>query len=43
MKKLLSIMSIAVAAAAVGQADELYHFIKEIPVGGEGGWDYSFV
>src|SRR5438445_1518547 len=19
---------------------ELYHFIKEIPIGGEGGWDY---
>src|SRR5262249_23241942 len=21
-------------------ADGLYHFLKEIPVGGEGGWDY---
>lgn len=43
MKKILSIISIAVAAAAVCQADELYHFIKEIPVGGEGGWDYLSV
>ena len=25
--------------AAVGRADGPYHFIKEIPVGGEGGWD----
>lgn len=22
------------------RAGELYHFIKEIPIGGEGGWDY---
>jgi len=24
-------------------ADGPYHFLKEIPVGGEGGWDYSSV
>lgn len=27
-------------AAAVGRADGPYHFIKEILVGGDGGWDY---
>ncbi len=26
--------------ALLGHADDPYHFIKEIPVGGEGGWDY---
>ena len=30
------------AAAAIGQAGP-YHFLKEIPVGGEGGWDYFSV
>jgi DNA-binding beta-propeller fold protein YncE len=29
-----------VAAAATCRADGPYHFIKEIPIGGEGGWDY---
>jgi DNA-binding beta-propeller fold protein YncE len=29
--------------AAVCHADGPYHFIKEIPVGGEGGWDYLSV
>lgn len=28
---------------AICHADGLYHFIKEIPVGGEGGWDYLSV
>jgi len=30
-------------AVAVCRADGPYHFIKEIPVGGEGGWDYLSV
>ena len=30
-------------AAAVCRADGPYHLIKEIPVGGEGGWDYLSV
>ena len=30
-------------AVAVGRADGPYHFIKEIPVSGEGGWDYLSV
>ena len=29
--------------APVGRADGPYHFIKEIPIGGEGGWDYLSV
>src|SRR5437762_2644102 len=29
--------------ASAGHADGPYHFIKEIPVGGEGGWDYQAV
>ena len=31
---------IVFAAAASFAADALYHFIKQIPIGGEGGWDY---
>ena len=30
-------------AVAVCRADGPYHFIKEIPVGGEGGWDFLTV
>lgn len=30
----------SVAAVAICGAEEPYHFLKEIPVGGEGGWDY---
>jgi DNA-binding beta-propeller fold protein YncE len=30
-------------AVAVCRADGLYQFIKEIPVGGDGGWDYLSV
>ena len=41
--KHILIILIAIFVAAVCQAEELYHFIKEIPVGGEGGWDYLFV
>ena len=43
MKRLLSFASclfVANALAVRAQAAEAYHFIKEIPVGGEGGWDY---
>jgi DNA-binding beta-propeller fold protein YncE len=31
------------ALAPVCRADGPYHFLKEIPVGGEGGWDYLSV
>jgi hypothetical protein len=30
-------------AVAICRAAEPYHFIKEIPIGGEGGWDYLSV
>ncbi len=30
-------------ASGPAQAAAQYHFLKEIPVGGEGGWDYSSV
>lgn len=30
-------------AATMANAKEPYHFLKEIPVGGEGGWDYLTV
>ena len=35
---LLSLISFAAIATASGS--EPYHFLKEIPIGGEGGWDY---
>ena len=38
MKKIILPILFTLAVAAC-RADELYHFIKEIPVGGEGGWD----
>jgi YVTN family beta-propeller protein len=38
MKKILLPVLIGLAVA-VCRADGPYHFIKEIPVGGEGGWD----
>jgi hypothetical protein len=34
---------LALSSAGVSRAAELYHFIKEIPVGGAGGWDYLSV
>ena len=39
MKKMLLPVLFSLAVA-VCRADGPYHFIKEIPVGGEGGWDY---
>jgi DNA-binding beta-propeller fold protein YncE len=38
-KSILPIL-VGLFTAAVCHADGPYHFIKEIPVGGEGGWDY---
>jgi len=34
---------ISLAVSAICRADGPYHFIKEIPVGGEGGWDLMTV
>jgi hypothetical protein len=42
MKKILLSVLFSLAGA-VCRADGPYHFIKEIPVGGEGGWDYLTV
>ena len=38
---LLSLFSVAATALCQGQGS--YHFIKDIPIGGEGGWDYATV
>jgi len=43
MKKFLLAGSLCFLGTLLGHADEPYHFIKEIPVGGEGGWDYLTV
>lgn len=43
MKKISSIVAfgiVALASATLCQAQVKYHFIKEIPVGGEARWDY---
>jgi len=36
----LAIIGIATALAPRCRADGPYHFLKEIPIGGDGGWDY---
>ena len=43
MKKTLLPVLLTLAVATVCRADGPYHFIKEIPVGGDGGWDYLSV
>ncbi len=40
---ILALSILGVASTPACGADGLYHFLKEIPVGGEGGWDYSSV
>jgi DNA-binding beta-propeller fold protein YncE len=48
-KKLLAVgitalaIGLAVGTAGPRAAEGPYHFVKEIPVGGEGGWDYAAV
>ncbi len=39
----LALSLLGVTAPAVCRAQPAYHFLKEIPVGGEGGWDYLSV
>ncbi len=39
MKKNLFLLLFCLAVTAVCRAAGPYHFIKEIPIGGEGGWD----
>jgi len=36
-------VAVLLASFTAVSADEPYHFIKEIPVGGDGGWDYLTV
>jgi len=43
MKKTLSLLLASGLAATVCSAAEPYHLLKEIPVGGDGGWDYLSV
>jgi hypothetical protein len=39
----LSLALFTLTAASMGRAEGPYHFLKEIPVGGAGGWDYLTV
>ena len=38
-----SLLGLVLSVPVVGVASESYHLLKEIPVGGEGGWDYLSV
>jgi YVTN family beta-propeller protein len=42
MRKILLPVLVSLAVATC-RADEPYHFVKEIPVSGDGGWDYCSV
>ena len=42
MKKILLSVLFSLTVA-VCRADGPYHFLQEIPVGGDGGWDYLSV
>ena len=39
----LTLGVLLVAGVPAHAADAAYHFLKEIPIGGEGGWDYLSV
>lgn len=43
MKTILLAASLITFGAALVRADESYQLLKEIPVGGDGGWDYLSV
>ena len=43
MKTILLATGLCLLGTQIGRADEPYHFIKEIPIAGEGGWDYLTV
>ena len=43
MKKILLPVLFVLAATTVAHAAEPYHLLKEIPAGGDGGWDYLSV
>src|SRR6267378_207103 len=42
MRKFIGILACVVMAATLNAAD-VYHQVKEIAIGGEGGWDYLLV
>jgi DNA-binding beta-propeller fold protein YncE len=42
-KILMALCFVAVAGLAAQAADPAYHLVKEIPIGGPGGWDYITV
>ncbi len=43
VSKTLALLVCGLGAAVMAQAAEPYHLLKEIPVGGDGGWDYLSV
>jgi len=43
MKNTLSAILIFAAVATICRAEDRYHFIKEVPLPGDGGWDYLTV
>ena len=43
MKKILLPVLFSLAVVTASRAAEPYHLLKEIPVGGDGGWDYLSV
>ena len=47
MKKIhlsmLGVIAGSIVLVSVTHAETYYHLLKEIPVGGEGGWDYCSV
>ena len=42
MRRLMMMVACVVAGVAL-QAADVYHPVKEIAIGGEGGWDYVIV
>ena len=43
MKSIFPLLTLLALTTAVARADEPYHFLKEIPLTGDGGWDYLSV
>ncbi len=43
MRRLMLAVALVVAGSFVAHAADPYRLIKEIPIGGEGGWDYVTV
>ena len=43
MRRLIVVFSLVVAESFVAHAADPYRLIEELPIGGEGGWDYVTV